>query len=172
MDRPEGPDFNTVPSGRSNPYGKLKSMVQKALISECLRQQTWAVVGFSKHPHKYGHTIHQDLIRLGRKVYPVNLRGGSYRGSRIYRSVLELPEIPGVVDIVTPPRQTEAVVRECAEAGIERVWMQPGAESPKAIHSCQEAGLKVVHDACVMVEYRASQEGRGWRDSRIGTETR
>ncbi len=136
-------------------------MSQEALISECLRQPTWAVVGFSRHSHKYGHIIYQDLIRVGVKVYPVNLRGGSYGGSRIYQSVRDLPEKPGVANIVTPPRETEAVIRECAEAGIKRVWMQPGAESSSGIRFCQEAGLKVIYNACVMVEFQSSAVQRG-----------
>ena len=133
-------------------------MSQEALISECLRQPTWAVIGFSRHSHKYGHIIYQDLIRVGLKVYPVNLRGGSYGGSPIYSSVRDLPEKPGVVNIVTPPHQTEAVVKECLEAGIKRVWMQPGAESPRAIRFCQEAGFKVIYSACVMVEFQSATD--------------
>ncbi|MBC7105282.1 MAG: CoA-binding protein, partial [Firmicutes bacterium] len=33
---------------------------------------------------------------------------------------------------------------------IERIWLQPGAESEAAIKFCQEQGLKVVHSLCVM----------------------
>lgn len=123
-------------------------------IKECINQRVWAVVGFSGNPHKYGNIIFHDLKRAGYIVYPVNKTGGEIDGEKVYGSVKELPEKPGVIDIVVPPQETERVVEECAEAGIERVWMQPGAESPKAIRFCEEKGLKVVYNACAMVEKR------------------
>ncbi len=53
--------------------------------------------------------------------------------SFIFVSVkIPLKSLPAPVDgvlIVVPPAQTEQVVREAAEAGIHRVWMQPGADS-------------------------------------------
>jgi len=130
-------------------------MSQRDLISECLHDRTWAVVGFSKCEYKFGHIIYQDLIQVGFKVYPVNLRGGNYEGRTIYQNIKDLPKKPGVVNIVTPPRKTEILVKECAEVGIERVWMQPGAESAEAIRFCQEAELQVIYNACVLVELRS-----------------
>jgi len=59
-----------------------------------------------------------------------------------------------VVDIVVPPQVTEEIVRQCAELGLGRVWMQPGSESEEAIRFCQEKGIRVVHDACAMLRKR------------------
>ena len=49
---------------------------------------------------------------------------------------------------------TREIVCQCAELGLERVWMQPGSESEEAIRFCQEKGIKVVHDACAMIRKR------------------
>jgi predicted CoA-binding protein len=62
--------------------------------------------------------------------------------------------MPDVVDTVVPPTVTEAIVKECKELGIARVWMQPGSESEKALNFCAENNIKVVHDMCVMVKRR------------------
>jgi hypothetical protein len=44
------------------------------------------------------------------------------------------------------------VVKDCAEAGIRRVWMHrgvgAGAVSPRAVAFCHEHGLSVVEGAC------------------------
>ena len=65
-----------------------------------------------------------------------------------------LPVTPAVVDLVVPPKVTEGVVRECAELGLPRVWMQPGAESEAAIAFCKAQGIDVVYGVCAMVHKR------------------
>jgi len=53
--------------------------------------------------------------------------------------------------VVVPPAQTERVVREAAEVGIQRVWLQQGAESATAIKYCQDQGMSVVHGECILM---------------------
>ncbi len=124
------------------------------LIAECVNQPIWAVVGFSENRRKYGNLIFYDLKQAGYVVFAVNRRGGQSGGLKIYREVGELPVTPGVVDIVVPPPETLNVVKDCLAAGVERVWMQPGAESEEAIQFCLDNGLKAVYHACAMVEKR------------------
>ena len=45
-----------------------------------------------------------------------------------------------------------AIVLECVEIGIGRVWFQPGAESQKAIELCEDNGIQVIYNACAMGE--------------------
>jgi predicted CoA-binding protein len=43
-------------------------------------------------------------------------------------------------------------VDEAAARGIRNVWMQPGAESDKAIATCRQHGINVIADgSCVLV---------------------
>lgn len=124
------------------------------LVDECVAQRHWAVVGASREPRKFGHRITLDMHRAGYTVYPVNPQGGAIDGLAIYRSLADLPLRPGVVDVVVPPDVSMSILRTCAELGIERVWLQPGAESPEVIALGEALGLKVVHHACCMLEKR------------------
>jgi len=124
------------------------------LIEEFVNQRVWAVVGASKDPAKYGNQIFQDLTEAGYTVYGVNPRGGEIGGQTLYPTLSDLPERPAVVDVVLPPGITEEIVRQCAQLGLKRVWMQPGSESEAAIQFCQEHDIKVVHDTCAMIQKR------------------
>ncbi len=124
------------------------------LIREFINQRVWAVVGASLNPEKYGHQIFRDLRAAGYIVYGVNPGGGEIEGQRLYPRLADLPEKPALVDIVVPPKVTEEIVRQCAELGLGRVWMQPGSESEEAIRFCQEKGIEVVHGACAMIRKR------------------
>ena len=130
----------------------------ETLIQEFTNLRVWAVVGASNDPRKYGNMIFRDLTRAGYRVYGVNPKGGEIDGVALYVSLDTLPEKPQVVDMVVPPAVTERTVEQCAELGLNRVWMQPGSESDRAIELCHERGIRVVHDACAMVQKRV------WRD--------
>jgi uncharacterized protein len=124
------------------------------LIPDFVNRRTWALVGATNNPRKYGNRILLDLCRAGYQVYAVNLNETEVAGQPAYRSLADLPETPEVVDIVVPPDQTEQVVRQCKQLGLTRIWMQPGAESATAIRYCHENGLQVIYHACAMVEKR------------------
>ncbi|MCW7071626.1 MAG: CoA-binding protein [Methanophagales archaeon] len=130
------------------------------LIKDFLRKQNvFAVVGVSRDPAKYGHQVYKDLKEAGYAVYAVNPNIDEVLGDRCYHSLGELPERPDVVDTVVPPAVTEEVVEECKELGVERVWMQPGSESERAINFCTRNRIKVVQNVCVMVKRKAARDG-------------
>lgn len=130
-----------------------------ALVDECVSERVWAVVGASQNPRKFGNRIALDMHRAGYTVYAVNPRGGELDGLHVYPSLAALPERPGVVDVVVPPEVGATVLRESAALGLERIWLQPGAETPELIALGQRLGLKVVHHACAMLEKRQWEAG-------------
>lgn len=126
-------------------------MVTEARIEEFLSCKTLAVVGVSSRRRGFGYTVYNDLKRKGYTVYPVNPKTTTIDGDLCYPDVQILPEkVDGVVFVV-PPARTEAIVRDVAEAGIQRVWMQQGAESDEAIAFCEEHGIGVIHGQCIMM---------------------
>ena len=127
-------------------------MTTEELIAEFLHLRRYAVVGVSADHKKYGYQIWRDLKRKGYTVYPVNPKYDQIEGERCYRSLRDVADKVDVVDVVVPPEVTEDIVRQCAELGLMRVWLQPGAESEEAVRLCQESGIKVLHGVCVLVE--------------------
>ena len=126
-------------------------MEEADLITDFVNRRIWAVVGVSQDPTKYGARIFRTLRDAGYTVYPVNPKGGELDGSPVYASLADLPAKPDVVDLVVPPTVTEQLVVTAHELGLDRIWMQPGSESEKAIEFCQEHGMQVVYGACAMI---------------------
>lgn len=129
------------------------------IISEFLNCSKFAVVGVSTNPARYGHKIYHDLLNGGYEVYPVNPRYKEVESRPCYPDLKSLPETPDVVDFVCPPAITEQMVSQFPELGIKRAWMQPGAESPKAVEFCKANGIDVLFDVCVMVERKKASSG-------------
>lgn len=125
-----------------------------------LEASTFAVVGASTHPAKYGALCYQALKASGKRVYPVNPRTDRLEGDPCYATIAALPETPEVVVAVVPPAVTEALVPQLAERGIRALWMQPGAESVAAIDEAARRGIATVHSGpCLLVGLRV-QAGR------------
>lgn len=123
------------------------------LIKEYLNKENiFAVIGVSKDPEKYGHKIYKDLKNADFKVYPINPSISEVLDDRCYPTLKDLPIKPDVVDIVVPPKITEKIAEDCYRLGIKKVWMQPGSESEKAIKFCEDNGIDVLYNVCVMVE--------------------
>ena len=130
-----------------------------SLVSYILRDNhTFAVVGVSQDPARYGHEIFETLLAKGYNVYPVNPKYQVVDGHRCYPSLDALPEKPEVAVAVVPPAVTEKVVETCARLGIETLWMPPGAWSEKAVEACEAHGIQEVHDVCLVFALRSLKE--------------
>ncbi len=124
-------------------------------IAEFPRYRRWVVVGASNDTSKYGNKIYRDLKNAGYEVYAVNPRVEQVEGDPCYPSVKDLPVTPDVVNLVVPPPVALQVIQDCLDAGIRRVWFQPGSESEEAIEKARSGGMEVVHDACIMIQKQA-----------------
>ena len=115
------------------------------------RKNTVAVVGVSASHDKWGWKVFKKLIDAGYTVYAVNNKHGLIDNYKCHQSIKSLPTKPDVVITIVPPRVTEIIVKECKRLGINKVWMQPGSESVKAIKFCEDNGIKVIHNACIII---------------------
>lgn len=121
-------------------------------IDAILESRVFAVVGVSRNPEKYGYLVWKALRRAGKTVYGINLAAREIEGVPIYPTLASVPEKVEAAVIVVPPAVTEQAVQECIRLGIPAVWMQPGAESPKAEQICIDADMRLVAGGpCIMV---------------------
>lgn len=131
---------------------------QRQSIDAFLAGDSFAVVGASADRSKFGNKVLRAYLNAGRRVFPVNPKTDEVEGLRSYPDIASLPERVHGISIVTPPAVTEKIVAEAAAAGVRRLWMQPGAESPAAIAKAAELGLELIHSGpCALVE-------QGFRD--------
>ena len=126
-------------------------MASQTSIDNFLAQKILALAGLSRSGKKFGNAVLKDLTRKGYEVLPVHPAANEIGGVSCYPTLADLPKAVGGVVLVVPPDQTEVLVREASDAGIDRVWMQQGAESDGAIRFCRENGIDAVHGECIMM---------------------
>ncbi|MGA7095985.1 MAG: CoA-binding protein [Acidimicrobiia bacterium] len=113
-----------------------------------------AVVGATDAPGKYGGIIYRDLKRKGYKVFAVNPTRDSVDGDPCWANVQDLPQTPTIVDLVVPAIRGLRVVSQCEAAGIENIWVQPGAESRELLERLESGPFTWLAHACIMVRAR------------------
>ncbi|HSL23542.1 MAG TPA: CoA-binding protein [Vicinamibacterales bacterium] len=120
-------------------------------VREFFALRTLAFVGASRNSKKFANMAYRDLRAKGYTLIPVNPHAESIEGDRCYPSLTALPQpVEGAV-IMVPPSEAASVVRDAAAAGIRRVWLQQGAESPAALDLCDREGISAVAGECVLM---------------------
>ena len=121
-------------------------------IERFLESAAFGVVGASPRRHKFGNKVLRCYQQNGRRAIPVNPREAIIEGAACVASVGDLPAEVRSISVITPPAVTERIVEDAIRRGIENIWMQPGAESLRAIEACATAGINVIADgSCVLV---------------------
>lgn len=129
----------------------------EAKVQDFLAQRRIAVAGVSRSGQSAGNGIYQRLKGAGYDVVPVNPNAEQFEGVPCYPSLGAIPSgVDGAV-LVTRPEVTEALVRQCPDAGIKRVWMHQSFDkagssvSRAAVEFCHAHDIMVIDGACPMM---------------------
>jgi predicted CoA-binding protein len=128
----------------------------KEAAAEFLATRRVAVTGVSRTPKAHGsNNVYRRLRERGYDVFAVNPNADEVEGDRSYP---DLKSIPGGVEAVvigTRPEIAERTMHECADLGIEHVWMHrgPGAGSVSAAATDygRQQGITVIDGGCPLM---------------------
>jgi len=130
------------------------------LVQDFLAQKKIAVVGVSDQRETGCNLAYKKFKENGYQVYAVNPRLAAFDGAPCYPDLKSIPEKPEAVFILTSPKVTEQIVRQCVDLGVKHVWMhclmgtRPGlaasltSVSQEAVRLCRENGIAVIPGAC------------------------
>ncbi len=112
---------------------------------QAAQKPTVAIVGASTDPTKYSNKAVLAYKQQGYEVYPVNPKGGTLHGLKVYRRLAEVPRRPlDRVSVYVPPEVTLQVLDEVAQVGTRQLWLNPGSESPQVLEKARSLGLEPV----------------------------
>ena len=127
-----------------------------------------AVVGLSANWHRPSYFAAKYLLDHGYNVIPVNPAYEEVLGRRCYPDLRSIPEPVDVVDIFRKPEEVPALVEDAIAIGAKVVWMQIGVIHEEAAATAREAGLDVVMNRCMKIEYGRLFGGLNWMGVNTG----
>jgi len=126
-------------------------MTPRKTIDEFLGVRRLAVIGVSRHAKDFTRSLFRELQKRGYELVPVNPEAAEIEGIPAVKNVKDAGPVDGAL-LLTKPAVTDAVVRDCADAGIHRIWMHraggAGAVSREAIGFCERHDMTVVEGEC------------------------
>ena len=131
---------------------EIKSILEEA--------SSVAVIGVSSNPERASHQVAAYLIEQTHlDVYLINPTvTGDMLGQPVYKSVADLPVVPDIIDVFRKaedmPAVFEAEFPAIAESAAGKTWwMQLGIVNDDVAKLVADAGMKVVMDRCIKVDY-------------------
>ena len=119
-----------------------------------------AVIGVSSNPERASHQVAAYLIEQTHlDVYFINPTiTGEMLGQPVYKSVADLPVVPDIIDVFRKTEDMPAVFEVEFPAIADRAdgktwWMQQGIVNEEVAKLAADAGMKVVMDRCIKVDY-------------------
>jgi predicted CoA-binding protein len=135
--------------------------MSNAEIKSILEEATSvAVIGVSSNPERASHQVAAYLIEQTHlDVYLINPTvTGELLGQPVYKSVADLPVVPDIIDVFRKAEDMPAVFETefpaiAGSAAGKTWWMQLGIVNDDVARLAADAGMKVVMDRCIKVDY-------------------
>lgn len=137
-----------------SPATETEAQTIARLLATC---RCVAVVGLSPKPARASHDVARVMQAAGWRIVPVNpvAAGQTILGEPVYASLHEAAQ-QARIDLVNVFRQSEdvpPVVDEAIAIGAPAIWLQLGIRHDEAAARARAAGLAVVQDKCLKVEW-------------------
>jgi acyl-CoA synthetase (NDP forming) len=101
-----------------------------------------AIIGASSDRSKFGNKAVRAYRSKGFEVFPINPKEKVIEGLPCYPSILKTPKRPDMASLYLPPAIGIQVLDEIAKAGVKKVYINPGADSPELIAKARGLGLE------------------------------
>lgn len=114
---------------------------------------TIAMVGLSADWYRPSYFAAKYLQDHGFRVIPVNPRYEEILGEKSYARVQDIPEPIDVVDCFRRPADIPPLADAAIEVGARVLWMQLGIVNEEAAAKARDAGLEVIMNRCMKIEF-------------------
>lgn len=122
----------------------------KALLQQA---RSIAVVGLSPHPKRPSYNVARRMQQFGYRVIPVRPMTEEVLGEKAYASLTELPFPVDIVNVFRAAEHIPPLVEECIRIACPVIWIQQGIVNEEAAQIASQAGLVVVMDRCIYLDY-------------------
>jgi predicted CoA-binding protein len=112
-----------------------------------------AVVGLSPNWNRPSYFAAKYMLEHGYIVIPVNPGATEILGQKCYPDLAAIPCKVDLVDVFRRPEDVMPIADDAIRLGAKCLWLQLGVIHREAAARAAAAGLDVVMDRCVKIEY-------------------
>ncbi len=127
-----------------------------------------AMVGLSANWYRPSYFAAKYLLDHGYEVIPVNPQYKEVLGQKCYASLRDVPKKIDIVDCFRKSEEIMPLAEDAIALGAKVLWMQLGVVNEAAAEKARKAGVEVVMDRCMKIEYARLFGGLGWAGVNTG----
>ncbi|HEX9672122.1 MAG TPA: CoA-binding protein [Burkholderiales bacterium] len=116
--------------------------------------KTIAVVGLSPNPSRPSYGVSQAMQGFGYTIIPVHPSAREVLGAKAYPRLGEIRVPIDLVNVFRRPEFIDGVVDDCLKLGLKNIWIQEGIVNEPAAMRAVGAGMMVIMDCCIYMDYR------------------
>ncbi len=124
--------------------------------------RTIAVVGLSADWFRPSYFAAKYMQEHGFRVIPVNPKYDAILGEKCYPDLKSIPEPVDIVDVFRKSQDCVPIAQDAVAIGAKVLWLQIGVVNDEARRIAEAAGLEVIMDRCVKIEYARLFGGLSW----------
>lgn len=120
-------------------------------IKDFVASKRIAIVGVSQSNAKFGNSIYQELKEKGYELVPVHHTMENFANDPCFKSIQAItPKVEGVL-INVKKENVKSILDDAHQAGVKKIWMQQGSESPETVAYGESLGMDIVSGGCIMM---------------------
>ena len=124
------------------------------LVGQILKSpKSVVIVGLSTDEQKDSHVVAKFLQSKGIRIIPVHPQADLILGEKVYRRVADITEKVDIVNVFRPSHECPQYAEQAVQIGARVLWLQLGIFSEEAAEIAREAGMAVIMNLCIKVEY-------------------
>jgi predicted CoA-binding protein len=123
---------------------------------------TIAIVGLSADWWRPSYFAAKYMQEHGYRIIPVNPKYTEVLGEKCYPNLAAIPDAVDIVDVFRKSEDCAPIAKEAVAIGAKTLWLQLGVENVEAQQIAEAAGLAVVVNRCVKIEYARLFGGLSW----------
>lgn len=132
-------------------------------LRRVLRESTTiAVVGLSADWFRPSYFAAKYMQEHGYRIIPVNPKYAEILGEKCYPDLASIPDPVDMVDVFRKSADALPIAEQAIAIGARTLWLQIGVINEEAKRVAEAAGLTVVMDRCVKIEYARLFGGLNW----------
>jgi len=123
----------------------------KALLH---KSKSVAIVGISNKEDRASYQVARWLQQNSHfTLFFVNPVIDEVLGQKTYPSLAEIPEQIDIVDVFRKAEDCPSVLEKAIAVGAKSIWLQLGISNHEVAANGSAAGLEVVMDRCIKIDY-------------------
>jgi predicted CoA-binding protein len=127
-------------------------LITQQQIDRFVAGKTIAIAGASRKEKSFSADVAKHLKELNYKLWFVNPNYEADEPQNLkVQSIKRLPNDVKHLLVLTPATETEAVVKQAVENGIDNIWIQQNSETSAAIELAQTNKVNLIHHHCIFM---------------------